>query len=217
MAQTAQAQADQLNQQLAQAQTQEQQTKEQLQQALSLALAMQSQGIEQAQQLQQMQQSNHHHWLQTQALQAQITALQNSWSWTLTAPLRLGASLLVTPITTARTLVNKTLGWVLNTFQTPLGKAMAWVLAQKGFSETINRWLKRRPHLHAHLVAIARQQGIIRTPVSNETISAESPGADSAEFPETQASANQQAQLTPRTRQIYQDLKVAIEKQNGQD
>jgi O-antigen chain-terminating methyltransferase len=155
-------------------------------------------------------QANHHHWLQTQALQAQITALQNSWSWAITAPLRWGAGILSRPVTSVRVLANRILGWGINTFQTPLAKAMVWVMTHKAVSETINRWLQRMPHLHSHLVAIARKHGILPTSPVEIGISKE-PSEFIAEITlQVQTLEPQLTQLSPRARQIHQQLQMAI-------
>jgi FkbM family methyltransferase len=168
-------------------------------------------GLQKAQEeLQNTHQANHHHWLQTQALQAQIAAIQNSWSWTLTAPLRWGAGFLLRPITSVRALANRILGWSINTFQTPLAKAMAWVMTHKGVSEAINRWLQRRPHLHAHLVAIARKHGILPTPPVQIEIRKEPPVSLTEIPPQVQTLEPQLTQLSPRARQIYLQLQMAI-------
>ncbi len=118
LAQTAQAQADQLNLQLIQAHTQEQQTKEQLQQALSLAQSAQTQADQLHQQLaqahakeQQLDQqlnkivTQHQSQLQHAQLQLlqmelesnkniyelskKIDSIYKSYSWQITAPLRM--------------------------------------------------------------------------------------------------------------------------------
>ncbi|WP_346308584.1 FkbM family methyltransferase [Limnohabitans sp.] len=214
----AQSQASQLSQQLALAQSKEQQTKEQLQQALNLAQTAQTQADQLNQQLAQAQtenlrntqQINHHNWLQTQALQARIDALQTSWSWTLTAPLRWAAGLLLRPTASARESANRILAWGLNNFQAPLGKAMAWVLAKKGISETINRWLQGWPHLHANLIAIAHQQGILPTLPGQIVIKKKTAASGTVVAGGAQALGPDSSQLTPRGRQIYLQLQVGI-------
>lgn len=155
-------------------------------------------------------QANHHHWCKTQELQLQIDAIQNSWSWTLTAPLRWGGGFLLRPVASARGLANQILGWGLNTFKTPLAKVMAWVIAKNNVSKTINRWLQRWPHLHAHLVAIAHQQGILSTLPGQIVIKKKNAASVSFTAGEVQALSPDASQLTPRARQIYLKLQRPI-------
>ncbi len=75
-----------------------------------------------------------------------------------------------------------------------LTKLIAFVMRLDGLKHRARRWLYRYPRLEAHLLAFARACELIHDPTPAPSHPAEA---------ET---------LTPRARQIYEDLKAAIEK-----
>lgn len=152
-------------------------------------------------------QANHHHWQLAEQRQNHLEIMQRSLSWRLTFPLRLAADLTLRPLQTTKVLTNQSLAWALNTFRQPLTKVMAWVLAKPQLTNRINYWLLRWPHLHGHLLAIARQQGVIPQTSSLNTGTPKSPTFESDLIPTLE-------QLSPRARQIYFDLKTAISEKN---
>jgi SAM-dependent methyltransferase len=152
-------------------------------------------------------QANHHHWQLAEQRQNHLEMMQRSWSWRLTFPVRLAAALALRPLQTSKGLANQTLAWVLNTFQKPLTQAMGWVLARPQLTNRINRWLLRWPHLHGHLLVMARRNGVLypapkRHALYNQVLD------------DSGAASQTLAQLSPRARQIYADLKAAIDQQH---
>jgi O-antigen chain-terminating methyltransferase len=190
----------------------------QLQQALQVAQTAQAQmrhaesvaqaQLQQALQVAQTAQEQMQHALaKAEHRQKQIEAIQRSWSWRLTWPVRLAGDMAMRPRATIRTLGNQTLAWGLNTFQKPLTHAMAWVLVRPQLTSRINGWLIRWPHLHAHLLAMARRNGVLyrafnRSVASNQDKNKNGDPSQALD------------QLSPRVRQIYADLKAAIDQQH---
>jgi hypothetical protein len=156
--------------------------------------------------LQDVHQANHQHWQLAAQRQNHLEMMQRSWSWRLTFPLRLAADLALRPLQTTKALTNQSLAWALNTFQKPLTKVIAWVLAKPQLTSRINLWLLRWPHLHGHLLAIAHQQGVIQQ-------SSLGTGATKSQTLELNLSLTL-GHLSPRAKQIYTDLKAAIAKKN---
>jgi hypothetical protein len=152
-------------------------------------------------------QANHHHWQLAEQRQNHLEMMQRSWSWRLTFPLRLAAALALRPLQTSKALGNQTLAWALNTFQKPLTQAMGWVLARPQLTNRINRWLLRWPHLHGHLLAMARRNGVLYPAPNRHTLY-------NQVLDDSGTASQTLAQLSPRARQIYADLKAAIDQQN---
>jgi O-antigen chain-terminating methyltransferase len=201
-------QCHQLQQQLIEQSEQAQQSKKYAQTQLKDLQAQLLKAQEQTcKELQDVHQSNHHHWQLAEQRQKQIEAMQHSWSWRMSWPVRLAGGLVLHPLTTIRKLINQLLAWSLNTFQTPLTKSMAWVLARPQLTSRINGWLMRWPYLHAHLLGMARQNGVLY-PAFNRYAAA---NQDKNKYGEQSQNL---AQLSPRARQIYADLKAAIDQQH---
>ncbi|MGE8454053.1 MAG: hypothetical protein ACN6OP_26280, partial [Pseudomonadales bacterium] len=141
-------------------------------------------------------------WLQwVNGLEAEHDALLQSWSWRLTAPLRIAASAIKHPKQKLRDGANFAIRHAVDIGQRPLSLVMAQVLRRPHLSHRVNQWLLQRfPALHAQLVAIGRQQGVVPAP-----------------SPEAQTSEPTLAELTPRARQIYADLEAAIQKHQEQE
>lgn len=152
--------------------------------------------------------ANHHHWLLATQLQQHNTALLHSWSWRLTAPARAAINLTLHPVQTSKQLANKAVAWGLNTFSKPLGHGMAWVLARPQLAERINRKLLGWPHLHGHMLTIARKQGVVQSPAINIL--------KNSEEHKTALSGHTTKphvfKLSPRAKQIYSDLQSAIKR-----
>ena len=151
--------------------------------------------------------SSHHWWQQACALEKERNALRQSASWRITAPLRWAGSLALHPMATARTGANQLIRHSIDTFQQPLSRLMAAVLRRPQLSRRINLWLLRYPALHQQLIGVARRGGVVPgAPVY-------SPSAGQGDVHASLDLAN----LTPRTRQIYADLKSAIQQNTKAD
>ena len=151
--------------------------------------------------------SSHHWWQQACALEKERNALRQSASWRITAPLRWAGSLALHPMATARTGANQLIRHSIDTFQQPLSRLMAAVLRRPQLSHRINLWLLRYPALYQQLIGVARRGGVVPgAPVY-------SPSAGQGDVHASLDLAN----LTPRTRQIYADLKSAIQQNTKAD
>lgn len=145
--------------------------------------------------------ANHHHWQLAETRQQNLAAVYNSWSWRVTAPLRLIGGLVLHPVATARAGANKFVHYSINTFQRPLSRLMAAVLRRPQLSYRINQWLLRYPALYQQLLGVARQAGV----VPGGPVPVQYPmWANHEKVPKL-------ASLTPHARQIYADLKTAIQ------
>lgn len=148
--------------------------------------------------------SNHHWWMQANQLEAERDALRQSLSWRITAPLRFAAGVVLQPGFALRTSANRALYRAIEVGQRPLARLMAVVLRKPFLAQQINTWLMRFPPLYQHLLSVAQRQGVV-------------PGlplqvaSHRAAKPVHETPAPDLAHLTPRARQIYADLKQAIE------
>lgn len=148
--------------------------------------------------------SNHHWWMQANQLEAERDALRQSLSWRITAPLRFAAGVVLRPGFALRTSANRALYRAIEVGQRPLARLMAVVLRKPFLAQQINTWLMRFPPLYQHLLSVAQRQGVV-------------PGlplqvaSHRAAKPVHETPAPDLAHLTPRARQIYADLKQAIE------
>ena len=135
------------------------------------------------------------------ALDQRVAAVYSSWSWRVTAPLRLMGGLVLRPVATVRAGANKFVHYSINTFQRPLSRLMAAVLRRPQLSYRINRVLLRYPALYQQLLDVARRRGVVA-----------GMSAASAHTQRIQGhiTAPELAHLTPRARQIYVDLQKAI-------
>ena len=151
--------------------------------------------------------SSHHWWQQACALEAERNALRQSASWRITAPLRLAAGLALHPLRTVRMGANRVVHRAIVISERPLSRLMAAVLRRPELSHRINRWLLRYPALYQQLLDVAHRGGV-------------APGAPVYSPPVVQAkgqTAPDLTNLTPRTRQIYADLKSAIQQNTKAD
>lgn len=160
------------------------------------------------QELHEVHQANHHHWQLAETRQKNLDAVYRSWSWRVTAPMRWGGAIVLRPMATARTFANWVICNGIETFQRPLSKLIAYVLRRPQLSYRINQMLLRYPALHQQLVGVARRAGVVAAVQPTHSVHTIS----TAGFvtPELE-------NLTPRARQIYADLKKAIENNKGAD
>lgn len=151
--------------------------------------------------------NSHHWWQQACALEDERNALRQSGSWRITAPLRFVAGLALHPIPTVRNGANRVIHRTINISQRPLSRLMAAVLRRPELSHRINQWLLRYPALYQQLLGVARRGGVV-------------PGAP-VYAPQVVQAKGQAApeldSLTPRARQIYADLKTAIQNNKRTD
>ena len=152
--------------------------------------------------------SNHRHWQLAQQLEQFIKTMQLSWSWRLTWPIRLIGKFVLWPIQTIRTLTNQTIARGLNAFPQHLGKLMTKVLAHPKLTRHINHFLMRWPHLHGHLISIARNQGIIK----NGTINSKFP---TKEMHIENDNTTNLDHISPYAKKIYTELKSILEAQKN--
>ena len=130
-----------------------------------------------------------------------LQALHASVSWRITAPLRFVGGLFVHPGVTLRSTVNHAVHRTVETCQGPLSRIMSAVLRRPKLAYRINQFLMRYPALYQQLLGVARRQGVV-------------PGSPNYTPPGTASRQQVPAaleHLTPRARQIYADLKTAIE------
>jgi O-antigen chain-terminating methyltransferase len=147
--------------------------------------------------------------------EAALQAVYQSRSWRITWPLRKLMQLLKWLFRLPVRLVTGLLRLPRRAARRLLAKSIAFVLRREGLKHRARRWLYRHPKLEAHLRAFARARGLIHGPA---TIT-QHPHETGQEAADTQADENVltgndhvAATLTPRARQIYADLKAAIEK-----
>ena len=161
--------------------------------------------------------SSHHWWMVAEDRQQQIDALLNSTSWRITWPLRQ---------------VMRGVKWLgrlparfIKALLRPLLKVlMSSALKRPRLRERLSRRLQKWPTIYAHLRQLALHRGLIDKPSSRntvvQTISAppqqDAPPVAPEELMTTeevqQASTEPHlANMSPRARQIYADLKAAIE------
>ena len=142
----------------------------------------------------------HRWWLEATAIEAERTALRSSLSWRVTRPLRWGASLVIGRRPLSGDGGQPTGYPAKRVVQRPLIAAMRSVLSQPALSYHINqRLMERLPFVHERLRRVARSAGLV--PEALELAGEATPTTDGEEL-----------KLTPRARQIYNDLKAAIDK-----
>ena len=115
--------------------------------------------------------------------------------------MRFVAGLFVHPSVTLRNSLNHAVHLKVETCQRPLSRIMSAVLRRPQLAYRINQFLMRYPALYQQLLGVARSQGVV-------------PGSPNYSLPVTPAPQQLPAaleHLTPRARQIYADLKTAIE------
>jgi O-antigen chain-terminating methyltransferase len=154
------------------------------------------------QELETVHHANHNHWQLAEARHQTLSAVYRSLSWRITAPLRFAAGLLVHPGVTLRNSVNHAVHCTVESCQRPLSRLMAAVLRRPKLAYRINQVLMRYPALYQQLIGVARRQGVV--PGSPHHVAPAAPT-------QKQADAGLE-HLSPHARQVYADLKTAIEK-----
>lgn len=151
--------------------------------------------------LDEVHQANHRHHQLAEARQQTILAMEHSWSWALTRPLRFGAALVRHPERSMSSMVNATVHHTIELLQKPLAGLMHRVLRNPHYSNRINHWLLTRfPDLQRHLQSVAHRHGIIQRPVVHATA-----------HPQTVVvQSTSQAALTLRARKIHAKLIAAL-------
>lgn len=148
---------------------------------------------------------NSDYWRQlASGLEMQRKAMLESVSWRITAPLRFVGDVATQPSRALRFAANDLIHRTINAAERPLARAIAAVLRRPQVSQRINQWLFRYPALYQQLASVARRRGVVPNP------SAYLEGTRLSPLHATSDLVN----LTPRALQIYDELKVAIEK-NG--
>ncbi len=101
------------------------------------------------------------HWQsQAAALEAERDALRSSWSWRLSAPLRVVGGIAGTGLAALRGAADRLSLVSIGAFHGFLGRLIRVVLRRPELSHRINQLLLRYPALYKRLVAIANRQGI---------------------------------------------------------
>ena len=172
---------------IAEAETRVAQAEAQTQQASARAAELDAKLETTGQELHNVHQANHHHWQLAATRHQQIEALQDSTSWRVTAPLR----------------------WVGALVRDPTPKALK--LRAKVLLQHAALYVGRRPHLKNAALKVLHRFPNIKTrlaqTIRQTTIQPSQP--QSAQSPDLQADVTH---LTPHARQIYADLKAAIER-----
>lgn len=148
--------------------------------------------------LNQTHQANHHHWQIAELRQEQINALYNSRSWRITAPLR----------------------WPVNQIHLLMqhGLRKRFKAFIKKILRKINRTLLARPKLRYRLIRLSKTIGLYNTLKKIQNKLREGPQTQSVMCTRVQVLCNEEArelnlqQLSPRAREIYRELKQAIER-----
>jgi len=161
-------------------------------------------------------QANHHHWQLSVQQQQQLNDMLNSWSWRITWPVRMITLFVIHPLNTSRYIANQTVAVLLNAFQKPIAKAIAWVLTKPELAKRINQHLLAWPHLHDHLLVISGQRGLT-TPLHEQVTNYPIALNEMQTAKDSEQSNIDLSQLSPRARQIYTDLKATIDQQRKGD
>ncbi|QQE90033.1 class I SAM-dependent methyltransferase [Azotobacter chroococcum] len=153
------------------------------------------------QQLDESQRSAHHWQLQANAYEAQVKGVFNSTSWRVTKPLRM----LTIPL---RRLGRLPLQAMRGLLRPILARAMAWVMARPGLKQRLTDRLRRHPVFFQHLRLFALNRGFLGpapvSPVHVQALQELGMGGSEELLP-----------LTPRARQIYMNLKKAIQEKGA--
>ncbi len=135
------------------AQTLEVLAQERAQRAAEAASAAQADHHQQ-QRIAELAASAHHWWQQAIALEAERSALRQSMSWRIMAPLRLAGGLVAQP----QQIVHRT----IDAAQLPLAWLMAAVLRRPEVRARLGQWLMRYPALHQKLVDVAIRRNVLQ-------------------------------------------------------
>ena len=111
--------------------------------------------------IEELETSSHYWWRHAQALKAECDALRSSWSWRITAPLRWRGGRVVDGSRSPNEGSMATGRFALNAVQLPLVKTMSLILRDPILSYRINQRLLQYPAVHRHLLAVARNYGLM--------------------------------------------------------
>lgn len=134
----------------------------------------------------------------------QLQAVYASASWRVTAPIRFGGKVLCQSTAFLRNMVNATCHSAIENLSYPVSLVIKVVLNKPRIFLRLNKLLLRFPALHQQLLHVARQYGVVPVaPVHGAQVPA-------SIRPELSC-------LTPRARQIYADLQIAIRNRQGRN
>jgi O-antigen chain-terminating methyltransferase len=166
---------------------------------------------ERQQQLDEVHQANHHHWSLLQERGAQLHAVLNSKSWRITWPLR---KLMQFTKWLLRLPLMLTL-WMLalpkKVVRHLLTRLIRFATKHHSIRLRATRWLNKHPRIKNHVRLFAQRRGLLPGAPAELKPMAENAFAQEASPP----GAVDLSPLTPRARQIYSDLKAAIEQNKG--
>ena len=142
------------------------------------------------------------HWRRrASVLASEREALCRSWSWRITAPSRWAAAPLVRGFQYARRASNNLVYHSIDALKLPLAAAMRVVLRHPSLAQRINQRLMRYPALQQQLASLARRSDVIQGAAASV---APRPAPSNTDAPDL-------SHMTPRARDIYNDLKTKIE------
>lgn len=124
-------------------------------------------------------------------LEARQAAILQSWSWRLSLPIRLVGGALIGICVKARQ------GFIAF-LEKPLAAMMRVVLRNPDLSRRINECLSRYPRIRQRLLRVGQRAGLVS-------------GAAAYVVPMAEVNQTDASEMTPRAREIYRDLKTAIE------
>ena len=162
--------------------------------------------------------SSHHWWTVADGFNQELQSIYNSRFWRLTWPLRKamqGLKAMFQFLAGLIQLPKKAARWLVS-------KAITYILRRDRLKHRARQYLYRHPKLEAHLRAFARSRGLIPgfmpAPQHSDgsTIQAGDEQGDSQlSSVDSTNNADLLSTLTPRARQIYKELKTAIEQRQG--
>jgi FkbM family methyltransferase len=163
--------------------------------------------------------SSHHWWTVADGLNRELQIIYKSKFWRMTWPLRKLMQLLKRLFLFPLCLITGLIRLPKRAARWFLSKSIRFVLQRERLKHRIRRWLYRHPKLESHLRAFARKRGLIpgSIPVPQYPAETEMPTEEEAlnALGRTNSLTGHDdiiAALTPRARQIYAELKSAVEK-----
>ena len=170
-----------------------------------------AQAIQTKAELHEVHHANHHHFRLLQERDAQLHAVLNSKSWRITWPLRKFMQftkwLLRLPLMLAL--------WLFALPKKVVRHVLTWLIRfaakHHGIRLRATRWLNKHPRIRSHVRLFAQRRGLLPGAPAEPKPMAENASAQEA----SPSGAVDLSTLTPRARQIYNDLKAAIEQNKG--
>lgn len=143
-------------------------------------------------------------WSQARDLEMHLHAIQHSWSWRVTKPIRFAADLLNSPVESFRRGAKAIVDRFIQILQFPLSFFIAYVLRKPRLSYRINQWILRFPKLHQKL-----------RDVRNREDSASGHALLNSDLDDSIEKAEREVEnLAPHAKKIYAEMSAAIEKKN---